>query len=329
MTHDWDGWPDGNFEQDFTEREFEERGKLQVHWAMTVNGGDRKGKKDALTWEAGKRSTRLCLGVIECDDPLCRIVIRPHTKRTDKQLQNACKCGATLKHKTCSVISVLHTWSDGVHFSNSGFHTHRRPTHVLHLLPHEQLRFEEIVKSHPSSGPLQLIVRLPGIHGPGESVADISDVLVNAQRVSKERQKIKRGNILSADGLIAAFAKFEAEHPNFIIHSTIGEVTVISCQTNFMRSQLVKSNRLESAVNGTVNDAAHGYWRERNSLLMVSSTYSPGLLCWVPGVLSYTNGASEAHFTYHFFAVFQSIRHEANSRGITLIDEHFAGVSGF
>ena len=147
VTHDWDGWPDGKFEQDSTEKEFEEWGKLQVHQAMTVNGGDCKGKKDALTWEAGKRSTCLCLGVIECDDPLCRIVIRPQTKRTDKQLQNTCKCGATLKHKTCSIISVLHTWSDGVHFSNSGFHTHCQPTHVLHLLPHEQLRFEEIVKS--------------------------------------------------------------------------------------------------------------------------------------------------------------------------------------
>ena len=81
-------------------------------------------------------------------------------------------------------------------------------------------------------------------------------------------------------------------------------------------------------MNGTVNDAADGYWWEHNSL-MVSSTYSPGLLFWVPGILSYTNAASEAHFTYHFFAVFQSIRHEANSCGITLIDEHFTGVSGF
>lgn len=53
---------------------------------------------------------------------------------------------------------------------------HDRPTHILHLLPHERSQFETVVKSHPKTGPLGLIVGVPGIDGPGESVADISDV---------------------------------------------------------------------------------------------------------------------------------------------------------
>ena len=59
---------------------------------------------------------------------------------------------------------------------------------------------------------------------------------------------------------------------------------------------------------------------------MVSSTYHPDLLCWVPGVLSYTNGASAEHFKYHFLAVLQSIAHEADSRKFPVIDALFAGV---
>jgi len=42
-TEDWDGWPNGTFERDFTFEEFEKTGSLSVHWAVTVNGGDRKG----------------------------------------------------------------------------------------------------------------------------------------------------------------------------------------------------------------------------------------------------------------------------------------------
>ena len=164
------------------------------------------------------------------------------------------------------------------------------------------------------------------MEGPGKSAADISDILLNADRVSKERHKVKKGEVQSADGLIATFSKFTLEHPNFIIHSNLGEQTVICLQTPFMQSQLVKNSHLEGAINGTVNNAAYGWWKEHNSLLMVSLTYCPDLLCWVPGVISYTNGASSAHFEHHFLAVFQSIAHEVELRNIVVADEIFVGV---
>ena len=37
---DWDVWPDGNFEKDFSWPEFKETSNLSVHWAVRVNGGD-------------------------------------------------------------------------------------------------------------------------------------------------------------------------------------------------------------------------------------------------------------------------------------------------
>jgi hypothetical protein len=330
MALDWDGWPDGDFEQDFTFQECTDTSNLRVHWAVKANGGYRKGNKHAKRWEDGKKSSRTCLGIIECDNPTCSVITRPHVTPNSiyAQLQRACICGAKLFNQECDVISYLYTWSGGIHFSNVGYHTHRRPTHILHLLPQERRRFEEIVKAHPRSGPLQLIVGVPGLDEPGESVADISDVLLNADRVSKERQKIKHGqNNQTADGFISAFRDFELKYPNFILESNIGSETVISLQTSFMRSQLVKKDRLDGSVNGLVNDAAHGWWAERTSLLMITSTYCPVLFCWVPGVITYTNGASGAHFQYHFFAVILSIASEAESRNIPVTDELFAGVS--
>ena len=77
-------------------------------------------------------------------------------------------------------------WAEGVHFQNDGIHTHGQPGRVLHLLNGECEHFENLVRAHPNTGPLGLIVGVPGLTGPGESVADISDVLLNADHVSKE-----------------------------------------------------------------------------------------------------------------------------------------------
>ncbi|KIK01076.1 hypothetical protein K443DRAFT_7219 [Laccaria amethystina LaAM-08-1] len=134
-TGEWDGWPNGNFKRDFTPAEIQATGNLRVHWAVRVNGGDRKGNEHAENWEGGKKSSRRCLGVIECDNPLCKTLIRPHTapEGINKQLTEPCKCGAELSHRRCNIISYLWRWSDGIHYENGGFHTHRRPTHILHL----------------------------------------------------------------------------------------------------------------------------------------------------------------------------------------------------
>lgn len=323
----WDGWPNGIFEREFTFEEVSDLNNLQVHWATRTNG--RRGGDDfATSWTSGKRRHKQCLGIIECDNPDCIIAVRPQTSQQGvaKQVLERCKCGAVLFHQKCNVKLTLWTYSKGVYVVNDGFHQHRRPGHILHVTKDEQVRFKALVNAHPTVGPLGLIVGVPGVSGPGESVADISDVFLNAGRVGKDRLKLKKGSQLGGDAFIASFAKFSAEHPGFVILSQLDAVTVVSVQSVFMRSQMVKERLLDGPINGLVNDAAHGWWKERNSLLMVTSTYCPDLLCWVPGVLSYTNGASTEHFKYHFIGVLQSISHEAESKKFPVTDALFAGV---
>lgn len=84
------------------------------------------------------------------------------------------------------------------------------------------------MKNHPKTGPLGLLVGAPELGGPGESVADISSTLVNPDRISKERAKLKKtiNRTGTAESFIQAFHDFDNEHPGFLIHSTIGKVTV-------------------------------------------------------------------------------------------------------
>jgi hypothetical protein len=325
----WNGWPDGDFELDLNWDEFKKTHSLQVHWAYRASGGDRKGDELAETWEGGKKGVRRCLGVIYCDSEDCKIIVRPQTRAEGigNQLLEKCKCGAKLSHHDCGVVSVLWKYRHGVHYSNGGEHNHIRPTHVLHLLPDERARFDAIVATNPTVGPLGLLVGVPGLRGPGESVADISDVLLNADRIRKERQRVKKGESKGADGFLAEFAKFADKHPNFVIYSQIGVVSVIVLQSSFMASQLVRNGVLDGPVNGLVSDAAHGYWLDRNALLIITSCHSPFLFCWVPAIFTYSNGSSAEHYKLHFLALFQSIAHEAEREGINITDEMFAGVS--
>jgi hypothetical protein len=327
---EWDGWPDGDFCRNFAWEELEATKNLRSHWSYKANGGYRNGDELSLNWERGKKTSRRCMGVMLCDNhPACGIITRPQTtaKGIDAQLQKGCECGAHLIHQECPVRSFLWQWSGGIYYQNGGDHEHKRPTHLLHLLPKEEARFQALVRTHPTSGPHALITGVPTFEGPGESVAEISDVLLNVDRVSKERAKLKHGIGESGDNFLESFAKFEEEHPDFIILSRLGKYTVISTQTAFMCSQLVKDYILDGPLNGMVSDAAHGFWKDRKALLMVSSTYSPVLHCWVPGVVSYTNGASTNHFAAHFLAVLQSITREAEGRNISVTDDLFKNVS--
>jgi hypothetical protein len=143
--------------------------------------------------------------------------------------------------------------------------------------------------------------------------------------------KVKRDHgSTNGDDFIASFAKFTTEHPDFVLSETIGSVTVIALQSPFMASQLVREEKLDLPINGYVNDAAHGWWKERNHLLMNTSVYSPELTCWIPGIMSFTNGlgASAEHFKWHFLALFESIAEEVGWQEMTTInDELFAGVN--
>jgi hypothetical protein len=197
------------------------------------------------------------------------------------------------------------------------------------MLPKEKKEFSKIVEQNPSAGPLKLLVGPPGVDGPGESVANITPVLFNAERIRYERRKILKGSHNPrGDNFVKEFAKFDQNHPDFILEAQFGEVSIIVMQTPFMASKLVKSTIDLEAVNGLVSDAAHGVWRERNSLLIVSSTFDPHhLKCWVPGIMSYANGGTAEHYRIHYFHLFNGMARICTDQDIEVTDALFANVT--
>ena len=327
----WDGWPDGDFEQDFTHNEVEAIGGLTVHWTCEASGG-MTGSEDAETWQEGRKLLRRCRGIIACNNE-CGLIIRSKVKKRDidRQLSKDCECGGKLTRKLCGATHTLSTFKHGVHFVHKGTHNHSRPTHILHLTKDQRHEFEAIVQQSPASGPAQLLVGSRSLGGPGRPVSDISSVLVNKDRVGYELKKIReRGKPgYGVDGLsVSEFAEFDKTNPGFVVSCTLGEVSVISMQQPLMLAELVKETRIESeAVNGIVSDAAHGFWKQRNCLLVISSAYSPRLKSWIPGILSFTNGATSAHYRQHFLALFKSISRERERRNWdTSSDEPFSNV---
>ncbi|KAF8173335.1 hypothetical protein K438DRAFT_1551160, partial [Mycena galopus ATCC 62051] len=289
----WDGWPDGDFSVLLSMDFVQSHDNLQVHWATRVLGG-RGGSTQAETWQRGNLSRRQCLGVIECQGDECMVFTRPQTRKSgiENQLAKLCTCGAKLVHRSCDVRSTLHSFSEGVYYQNAGR------------------------------------------CGPAESVTKISPLLVNADSVKYERRKVVRGPAsggFGGDHFLKEYAKLEQKNPNFFRTSSFGQVSVVVMPTPFMASRLVKMVAVDTeAVNGIVSDAAHGFWADHNNILMISSTYEPiHLQCWVPGLISYSNGGTAEHYRIHFFELFCSIAEECRSHSLEISDDILANVVDF
>ncbi|KZP09684.1 hypothetical protein FIBSPDRAFT_900290 [Athelia psychrophila] len=110
----------------------------------------------------------------------------------------------------------------------------------------------QIILANPKITALPLLVGVPTIQGPGQSVTEISPILLNQDHIK-------------AECFIRQFAEFQSGHPGFVVHSMIGLVTVIVMQTQYIVSNL--------AVNGIATDAANGYWQDHKVLLLISSVY--------------------------------------------------------
>ncbi|KAH6889065.1 hypothetical protein BKA70DRAFT_1541345 [Coprinopsis sp. MPI-PUGE-AT-0042] len=305
----WDGWPDGHIELDLTWSEFEATKSLMVHWTTKGGSGDRKGKDTASFWEGGKKSTRQCCGYLSCRNGSCKVIVRAQTTAQGraKQLGKKCRCGSDLDHFECKNVDRMYKWKGGVHYINDGFHNHPRPTHLLHLTANERIEWNEIVFKNPSARPLQLIVGLRTGSGHGKSVADISPVLTNRDRVGKELQQARRGQ--GPEASLKELEDFAAHHPGFVTHSRLDEVVVICLQTDWMRSQALA---FDVGVETTcdVEDA-------------VSADR------WVPVLFLYTNGATSKHYKEHFLALMKTIAKRAEDDGVELDDNLFASVTDF
>ncbi|KAI0683879.1 hypothetical protein BC835DRAFT_1294808, partial [Cytidiella melzeri] len=295
----WDYWPDGDFTQVFSLTEYVSTNRLAEHWSNRNTGISVKTLQNQFG--QGSTTSRSCLGVITCDNDSCKVVIRPqtHTNRIPSQLVE-CQCGELLRHHKCTVKARIHKFTSGVYYEHRG------------------------------SGPLALLVGVPTLYGPGQSAAEISSELANQDRLKAERRAVKTGQSSGGDRFVAEFSQFCKEHPNLTIRPHLHVATVITIQSEFMASQLIKDTLVinpSDPVEGIVSDAAHGFWQERNHLLIVSSVYSPLLHCWVPGIMSFSNGASAEHYQHHFHTLFERMADQARKRSITLEFHHFSGVS--
>lgn len=312
-------------------------GVVPVHWATKYSGlaKSRTGNKNAATWWKGVESRRSCLGVIKCENEECAVVIHPLTRpgSLEKQLTKLCKCGSKLyQTEKCPAKQTMFRFKHGLRFVHENFHNHERPTYILHLTRPERTRFEEIIKQHPSSGPIQHLVGVRTLDGRGPSISEISPVLNNPDRLAYERNKVKdqyRAALPSGFTIdINNFHAFSKANPGFIVSAVLSPVVVISMQSHVLLSDLVTESKIEhDQVNGMLTDAAHGFWKETNHLLIVSSSYSQTLRRWLPALISYSNGASAEHYAVHFAGVFKTLAQELIRQGLdTSDDAHFCNV---
>ncbi|KIK51992.1 hypothetical protein GYMLUDRAFT_251579 [Collybiopsis luxurians FD-317 M1] len=86
---------------------------------------------------------------------------------------------------------------------------------------------------------------------------------------------------------------------------------------------------IDDPLQGILSDAAHKYWEDPDGCLIVSSTFSPLIQKWVPILFTYANGATAAHYEYHFLILIQGVVKTALERNISITDELFAGVVDF
>ncbi|KAJ7069193.1 hypothetical protein C8F01DRAFT_1047838 [Mycena amicta] len=297
----WNGWPDGRFQARFSAEDYGRTGKLAIYWVHEVLHGHR-GSARALTADRGKETILRCLGVIACDSAQCTDPMQIAPERSLKlrlrQLDVPCLCGYPLSYRECGVRCSVSQFRDGA-FLN------------------------------PTAGPSKLIAGLPTLDGPSQSVTDISSLLHNRDAVEYRRNRIlKSSKAFSDDHFLKKIGELAKKYPELVptVHVD-GAVSVITLQSPFMQSMLVKDAVETEAVNGMVTDAAHGFFRDAKELLITSSVYEPvHLECWVPGILSYANGATSEHYRVHFSHLFHAVERECEKTMRKLVDELFANV---
>ncbi|KAF7295711.1 hypothetical protein MIND_01111500 [Mycena indigotica] len=74
-------------------------------------------------------------------------------------------------------------------------------------------------------------------------------------------------------------------------------------------------------------DACHDYWSNGKDLLFISSTYEPKFMkCWVPILMTYSNGATAEHYRIHFLKLMRGILRSAIQSNRPFTDSMVANV---
>ncbi|KAJ7067608.1 hypothetical protein C8F01DRAFT_1342824 [Mycena amicta] len=302
----WDHWPDGPWSHTY-QREMGAEFAFRVHWAFETRGArGPSGSPTAARWQDGKCTERRCLGHIACTNtPECVYVGRPKTRaamRRAQEEQGCPNCGKGVTLVPCSVVSRYWIFAGGAHYDNG-------------------------------DGPVKLMTGPQRAGGPGPSVIKISTLLMNPRRVAFEKRKALEPEIVTTkdDHFYPALQQLREEHPDWTVdvHWT-STARVICLQSPFMRRSCVRDLVDDEALNGIVTDAAHKFFKGPNSILIASSVFEHKFLrCYVPVVLSFSDGGTALHYSFHFRRLFQGIAEQCEAEGIPVTDELFANVVDF
>ena len=326
----WDGLPNGDFVLDITTEQAMLTGNLQTHWACESSGllRSKQGSSNADSWEKGFVTRRRCVGVITCVN--CQVITRPGTKKhvRAKQIFNGCTgCGSAVFYESCGATGTLHTWQGGVHYEHTGQHQHPVLPRPIHLLKSEKADLTAIIRSNPKTGAANLVNGAPG----RPPVADISPLLDNPDRLRAEQHKIRTALKATANAYAPNIKVWIENNPKYARYEeNSDEIEIICIQSPFMatlpladQDDVTDPQELEDrlpAVNGLLTDGAHGFWKQKKSILIVTSCYSKTLLCWVPVLIAYSNGRSAEHYKRYFGVLISSLVDDAKKRSFSLDD---------
>ncbi|KAJ8075425.1 hypothetical protein PM082_019763 [Marasmius tenuissimus] len=164
---EWNGYPDGSFTTSLTWEQFRVLNELKVDWAYSGYGRRNvKGEADdADDPQFGKRSFRGCLGILQCDNPHCELMVRPKVKSKLRREQEGqlCMCNEQdedsgdlltdyrLAIFPCPNIATLIKWKEGVKYRNGCAHNHPPFERKKRLSPIEQHRADLPIKANPTA----------------------------------------------------------------------------------------------------------------------------------------------------------------------------------
>ncbi|KAH7874864.1 uncharacterized protein C8R40DRAFT_1237469 [Lentinula edodes] len=320
---EWDPWPNGRFRLDLTHTEYMATKRLAVQWATKSNTTrSRNSSVGSSTIAGGKILNKKCLGVLICTVEGCQFIGRPQVESAglQKQLSARCYCGGQLKHDHCSSRSYLITWGqqDGdisttqYRYINGTAHTHSRLPGVVRTTAAEDQRFRTVYENRPNATSTQLMVGAPAPQGFGPSAADLgqkfSQRAYTSYRLNQEKKKDGNGPT-SAFGNLQNLQKWKGKHSTVPCKDYVSsDIVCISLQTEWMQQQtLPDMSDVGDPLHGLLSDAAHKYWEDPNGRLIVTSIYSPLIEKWVPVLFTYANGATIAHYEYHFLILIEGI----------------------
>lgn len=330
---------------DLSHSEYIQTKQLGVHWATKNSSSYKeKGTVHSTSPDGGKVTNKKCLGVITCINKHCDLVYRPKVAPANlsKQLQGVCACNnhSPLLHTSCNSRSYLirfgqvgnDTSSLKYRYINGTPHNHSRIPNVARTTAKEDKQFFAAYENRPNATPTDLMTGAPAPNGYGPGAAELGEKFrsIDYTGYSLRQLRAKSGNgPTSAFGVFKKLGDWKKLHPDVLCQDfTSGDMICLSLQTEWMRQQaLPDMTGVHDPLHGILSDAAHKYWEEPNGRLIVSSIFSPLIHKWIPILFSYTNGATAAHYEYHFLILIQGINQTAKERGISVTDELFAGVS--